>query len=72
MRYRYLSAACWPGAEPLRFLEALQGPGKVVFLLLRVYLVGVWSKTLRCEYNRKISATSALESAVIVRLSPTR
>ena len=27
----YLSAACWPGAEPLFFLEALHGPGSVSF-----------------------------------------
>ena len=32
-RCRYLSAACWPGAEPLRFRDSLQGPGKVVFFL---------------------------------------
>ena len=49
----------------LSFLSCL------VFLLLRVYLVGVWSKTLRSEYNLKIFAISALESAVMVRLSPT-
>ena len=72
MRCSYLSAACWPGAEPLRFREALQGPGKVVFLDLKVYLVGVWSKTSKNPYNLKTSATSPLESAVMVLLSPTR
>lgn len=70
--YRYLSAACWPGAEPLRFLEALHGPGKVFFLLFREYLVGDLSMGSRQEYSLNISAISEFDRAVIVRLRLTR
>jgi hypothetical protein len=69
---RYLSAACWPGAEPLRFREALHGPGKVVFLFFREYFVGDLSIPSRLEYNLSISAISWFERAVIVRLRLTR
>lgn len=67
-----LSAACWPGAEPLRFREALQGPSNVFFLHLREYLEGDWSMACKYEYNRKISAISLVDKPVIVRLRLTR
>lgn len=62
----YLSAACWPGAEPLHFLESLHGPGKVFFLHFRVYLRKDLSIECRLEYSRMISAICAVGNAVIV------